>query len=421
MSLQNLLDRIDTAAATAFLAGLVRQQSYPGSAGEAALAAQLVTEMRSIGLTAGLQPVPGDRHNALGTLSGSGGGQSLMFNGHIDTNPATEGWTVDPWGGAVIDGCLYGLGVSNMKAGDAACFWAVRSLLDAGIRLRGDLVLGFVVGELQGGIGTLALLQSGLRTDCFINAEPTDLAGLTLHAGAFDFTIELTGRTRHVSKRDAAVDVIRIAGELAEHLAQMTFSGAASAEHLAVNRAHAGTLRAALGRDFHDWRPPQVADFARMTGTCRYAPSQTEDSVLADLRRLLSGFEARFPGLTTEVTLNHRTGTGALAMPPFEVARDSLPARAVGAAYRQVRGQTQPQGPVAPYCFYGTDASHLWHLGGMPGIVCGPGGKFNTMPDERVELRDYHDMIRIYLLAILLICQPEDAALADELDQLVAA
>jgi acetylornithine deacetylase len=40
----------------------------------------------------------------------------------------------------------------------------------------------------------------------------------------------------------------------------------------------------------------------------------------------------------------------------------------------------------------------------MPGIVCGPGGRYNTMPDERVDIADYLDAIRIYLLTILDVC-----------------
>ena len=56
-----------------------------------------------------------------------------MFNGHIDTNPVTGGWTVDPWGGIHDGDFIYGIGVSNMKAGDAAAFMAVKTLVDAGI------------------------------------------------------------------------------------------------------------------------------------------------------------------------------------------------------------------------------------------------------------------------------------------------
>lgn len=74
-------------------------------------------------------------------------------------------------------------------------------------------------------------------------------------------------------------------------------------------------------------------------------------------------------------------------------------------AYRTVRGTEQPLGPTPPYCFYGTDAAHLLHRAHMEGIVCGPGGRYNTMPDERVDVPDYLDMIRIYMLAMLEICE----------------
>ncbi len=95
-----------------------------------------------------------ERVNAVGRWKGTGGGKSLLFNGHLDTNPVTEGWTVDPWAGKVDDDFIYGIGVSNMKAGDAAYFCAVRTLIEAGVKLKGDVILTFVVGELQGGVGT---------------------------------------------------------------------------------------------------------------------------------------------------------------------------------------------------------------------------------------------------------------------------
>ncbi|WP_313681715.1 M20/M25/M40 family metallo-hydrolase, partial [Pantoea sp.] len=73
------------------------------------------------------------------------------------------------------------------------------------------------------------------------------------------------------------------------------------------------------------------------------------------------------------------------------------------------RGTQQPTGVITPPAFFGTDAAHFYQHAGMEGIVCGPGGKYNTMPDERVEISDFLDMVRIYLLAILEICQPVEA------------
>ncbi|MCQ4160066.1 M20 family metallopeptidase [Roseomonas sp. GC11] len=403
MTPQDLLARIDEQDCLDTLAALVRHKSYSQTAGERALVEEVGRQLEALGLETELTPVPGGRINAVGRLRGTGGGHSLLFNGHLDTNPATEGWTVDPWGGKVDDRFIYGIGVSNMKAGDAAYLCAVKTLLRAGVKLKGDVILTFVVGELQGGIGTRALMEQGLRADYFINSEPTDLAALTMHAAAFTFVIELTGDTRHLSKREEAVDAIAAAVDLVPRLNAMTFSGALSPEHKKINRVHVGVLRGALGRELHEWRAPQVADFVRIRGSGRYAPGQTEEGALADMRRELDALEARFPGL--RATLTTEAGTGHEPMPAFEVSPESPIVQAINRAYQAVRGVPQPTGAITPPGFYGTDAGHLHALGGMQGIVCGPGGRYNTMPDERVDIPDFLDMVRIYLLTILEICE----------------
>ncbi len=399
----DLARSIDEEACLDILAGMVRHKSYSETAGERALAEHMVATMQAMGLEAYLQPVEDARVNAIGVWRGTGGGKSLLFNGHLDTNPVTEGWTVDPWGGLVDDEFIYGIGVSNMKAGDAAYLCAVKTLIDAGVRLKGDVVLTFVVGELQGGVGTLAAIRQGVRADYFVNAEPTDLQCVTMHAAAFTFIIELEGKTRHLSKREEAVNAIAAACALIPRLDAMTFSDAPTPEHAAINRVHVGVVHGALGRELQEWRPPQVADFVRIKGSGRYGPGQTEATALADMRRVLAALEAEFPGLSATITPEHQIGRPA--MPAFEVPRDARIVRAVNAAHRAVRGSDQPTGAITPPGFYGTDAGHLYAEAGMQGVVCGPGGRYNTMPDERVDIPDYLDMIRIYLLTMADICE----------------
>ncbi len=400
---RRLIDAIDAKGALDFLAEMIRFKSYSGEPGESELARFLVGRMRELGLSADTQPVVGERFNAIGTMQGAGGGKSLLFNGHMDTNPVTGGWTVDPWGGIYDDEFIYGIGVSNMKAGDAAAFMALKTLIDAGVRLKGDVTLEYVVGELQGGIGTVKAIEGGVKADCFVNMEPTDLNGLTLHAGSMHLDIELTGVTRHMSKREEAVDAIAAAAVLIPRFNAMVFTGAANPEHASVNRANIGVIRGSLSPEFHDWRPPQVADFVRLSGSVRYGPSQTEESVLEDVRALLRQLEMEMPGLQTKVGKQYAGERPS--MMPFEVDRNAPIVKAVSGAFKTVRGAEQALGPVKPYCFYGTDAAHLLHRAGMPGIVCGPGGRYNTMPDERVDIVDYLDMIKVYLLTILDVCE----------------
>ena len=398
-----LLARLDERACLDFLSTMVKHKSYSQTDGERKLAEFMASSMRTLGLEAELQPVEGTRVNAIGRWRGAGGGSSLLFNGHLDTNPVTEGWTVDPWGGLVDDKFIYGIGVSNMKSGDAAYYCALKTLIEAGVRLKGDVVLTFVVGELQGGVGTLAAIRQGVRADYFVNSEPTDLQALTMHAEAATFAIELIGNTRHLSKREQAVDALVAACDLVPRLNALTFSGARSEEHRSINRCHVGVAHAALGRDLAEWRPPQVADFARLKGSVRYAPGQTEAQAFADIALVLKDLERRFPGLKATATPERIAGRPV--MPAFEVPRNARIVRTLNAAYQAVRGVPQPTGAIAPPCYYGTDAGHFYRELGMEGVVCGPGGRYNTMPDERVDIADYLDMVRIYMMVILDICE----------------
>ncbi|WP_394700806.1 M20 family metallopeptidase [uncultured Cohaesibacter sp.] len=401
----DLARNLDDKACLDILSDVVSHKSYSETEGERKLAEHVASIMEKMGLEVELMPVVGDRVNAIGRWRGTGGGKSLLFNGHLDTNPVTEGWTVDPWGGLVDDEFIYGIGVSNMKAGDMASLCAVKTLIDNGRRLKGDVILTYVIGELQGGIGTLAAVNAGLRADYFINSEPSDLQAITMHAAAFTFTIELEGITRHLSKREAGVDAIMAACALIPELNEMTFSDAPSEEHRSVNRVHVGVVHGALGKELHEWRPPQVADYVRIKGSGRYGPGQTRENAVKDMRRKLDELEARFPGLKATVTPETRKGQPT--MPAFEVAKDARIVTALNGAYKAVRGEDQPTGAIAPPAYFGTDAGHLWAVGGMEGVVCGPGGKFNTMPDERVEIVDYLDMIRVYLMTMVDICEME--------------
>jgi len=116
------IERVDREESLEFLAKMIRFKSYSGTPGESERARFMVDAMTPPGVDAFLQEVEPGRFNAIGRWRGTGGGRSLLFNGHLDTNPVTEGWTVDPWGGIYDDRFIYGIGVSNMKAGDAASF-----------------------------------------------------------------------------------------------------------------------------------------------------------------------------------------------------------------------------------------------------------------------------------------------------------
>ena len=297
---------------------------------------------------------------------------------------------------------VYGIGVSNMKASCAAFLGAARAIRRAQIELSGDLLLAYVVGELQGGIGTLKLLNEGIRADTFIVGEPTDLAIVTLHAASLTVEVNTLGVTRHLSKKEESVSAIDTMFQVVDRIQTMSFSGPNDEDLASVRRVNIGSMQAGLGREMHDWRPGQVPDFATIRMSVRYGPGQTEGSVIEDITRELDALSKEDPRIRTEVAARKREG-----LPPpraFQVDPNEAIVQASVDAYRKVLGAEPRLGAVAPYRYYGSDASHLQHLAGMKGVVCGAGGKYNTMPDERVELEQFRAATRLYALTALAIC-----------------
>ena len=391
------------------LSKLVQIKSYSQTDGELAATSFMAQRMEEIGLETEIVSFDGGkRQNVVGIWKGtqerndrpSKPAKSLLFNGHLDTNPVSEGWTIDPWEGKVDNNFIYGIGVSNMKSGCAAYYCAVEILKASGWRPRADVILTYVVGELQGGVGTMALIeQKKIKADYFINCEPSDIQAVTMHAECLVFEIRLTGITRHMSAREEASDAILAACRLIPLLDSMTFSESRSPEHLKCNRCQVGIVRGALGKEFTEWRPAQVADVCKLAGSARYAPGQTQDGVMDDIKATIEKVLAEFPGMKYELEQRHEP-----TMPAFEVDKDSTVVKSLNHAYMSVRQKPQPTGVIAPTCFYGSDAGHLYKRLGMEGIVCGPGGRYNTRPDEKVDIPDYLDCIAMFMRVIVDIC-----------------
>ncbi|KAF8858385.1 Zn-dependent exopeptidase [Acephala macrosclerotiorum] len=395
---------IDKAKCLSLLSKLVQIKSYSQTEGEIEVTNFISQKMKDIGLEADIFPFSnGKRQNAIGRWKGKNPAKSktLLFNGHLDTNPVTEGWTIDPWEGKIDKDFIYGIGVSNMKSGCAAYFCAVEALKSAGWVPNGDVVLTFVVGELQGGVGTMAAIeQEMMNADYFINCEPSDIRAITMHAEALMFEVDLIGVTRHMSAAEEGADAILAACAIIPKLDKMTFSGAKSDDHKRCNRCLVGVVHGALGKKLEEWRPSQVADVCKLAGSARYAPGQAQEGVLRDISGVIGRvLSEECPGVTYALRQRFEP-----TMPAFEVSPESRIVKSLNKAYRGVRGEDQPTGVLKPTCFYGSDAGHLYKQLGMEGIVCGPGGKYNTRPDEKVDIPDYLDCIRMFMRVIVDIC-----------------
>lgn len=373
---------------------LVRIKSYSGN--EAEIAEFTAGHMKALGLEVEMQEIGPGRFNAIGRWRGRGSGPSLMYNGHMDTNPVGEGWQRDPLGGEIADGFVYGIGVCNMKAANASFLHALEVLKAEGFEPAGDLIAAFVVGELQGGVGTVRMIERGVRADYFIVGEPTELTLLTRHSASFVFEITVFGRTRHLSKREEGIDAIAGAEKLLPRLRALTFSGAESEEDRSLNRINIGVVKAGVSRAMLDWRPQQLADVCVLKCAGRFGPSQTLEGAMRDLQGIIDEFSAQDESFSAELKL---VEDNRIFMPPFKVAHEAAPVRAVARAHQEVTGQAPLVGMHTPARFFGSDAAHL-AAAGMTGLLYGPGGRYNTMPDERVAVDEIATASKVYAATV---------------------
>lgn len=132
-------------------------------------------------------------------FAGSGGGRSLLMNGHVDvvSGEPRERWTSDPNQPEVRDGRLYGRGSCDMKGGVSSMTFAAEVLASLGLRLAGDLVVCTVTDEESTGIGGLAAVARGVRADAGIVTEPSGLDAWVACRGSLMPTITVPGRPGH--------------------------------------------------------------------------------------------------------------------------------------------------------------------------------------------------------------------------------
>ena len=141
------------------------------------IADYLANYMSDIGLDVEMMQVENPRQpgsfsrQPIGRLIGTGGGPSLMLNGHMDPGVEMSGWSVDPYGAKFEDGWIWGMGAHDDKGGIAAMVTAVDAVLRTGKPLKGDVLVCPVVAHKYGGAGTRALIAKGVLADSCINLE----------------------------------------------------------------------------------------------------------------------------------------------------------------------------------------------------------------------------------------------------------
>ena len=332
------------------------------------------------GFEAEMQEVQPGREQVVARLRGSGGGRSMMFNGHLDIDPVTASWGWDPFEPRVEGNRLWGAGVHNMKSGVAAMTMAAVALERSGVELKGDLVVACVVGELQGGVGTVHLVNSGVWTDMAIVPEPYSVENiLTKSVGVHDFAINVIGRSEHISRMEESVDAIQKMMKVIERIKHLEFD-VLDPDLPGAPRWVVGSIIGGRSREYDLAGPYNIPDVCTIIVDFRYPPGLTIEAVNAKVVEMLEEIKAEDPEFRYEFEypVNPRFRVGGVVMPPMGVSPDAEVVQILKENHKHVTGESPRRiGAVPPYSYCGNDTAHL-ERAGIECCLYGPRG----YPDE---------------------------------------
>lgn len=400
-------------AVTRTLMEMVDIASPTGREGE--LAKYIVARLSKAGFNAHLQEVSADRPNAVGVRPGSGEGLNLLFTGHMDTSYDGDEEYLKGEGfkakGILRDGWIWGLGANNMKSGLASALVAVEAINREGIRLKGDILYGGVVGETEKaavdefkggsvagyGVGTRHMVLHGITGDYSILCEPTSLRVCTANMGALWVKITLGGTVSHaaLSRDPSVVNAIR---EM-HALQSLLESWIAEYEKTHVYMGEHPNVTIAAIRGGMPWRLARNPFECSLYLDIRTVPGQTVEQVKRSLRRVLRQYadQRGRPEPVLEFFVND---------PPTVIGEDQLITQVMRTSHQRVTGTAAQLIIRRP----GADSTHLNRYD-VPCICYGPGGR--SHPDakglmhavgEHVPVENLVTAAQVYLDTALDIC-----------------
>ena len=408
---RKLMDSVDREEMLRLAEDLVRIPSFKTEETDAARF--LGDFLAQRGYEVELQEVEPGRFQTIATLKGNGGGKSLMLNGHIDIDPLAMGWKRDPWTPSIEGDLIFGAGIRNMKSGVSAMIEAAEMVRRLGVPLRGDLVLACVVGELQGGVGTSHLCRHGPLTDMAVVPEPFGANNiLTVHAGVLEMAIHVLGNSRHISRKEEAVDAIAKMCKAVPAIDGVKFTYTPREDLPGLPRINVGAIIGGRGRDYDMRGPNFVSDFCTVIVDVRFLPGMTSASVKADIERALDEVKRGDPDFQYEIEMppdpKYRVFT--VVMEPFDLPKNEYILETVLRQYRTVTGK-EPDGvgTVLPGSYTGDDTCHLW-AAGVPCLLYGPGGGSESaaIPDEFSRISDMEQVAKVLALTALDVCNLPD-------------
>ncbi|MFC2011386.1 YgeY family selenium metabolism-linked hydrolase [Chloroflexota bacterium] len=335
-------------------------------------------------LDSGLKDVRIDEAgNVICKITGSGGGPVLLYNGHIDTVPVGDRslWQFNPFGAEIVDGRIVGRGACDMKGSLAAMMMAVDTIRRVDVKLKGSLILTMVVKEENGlQEGTkYAMEEGGLRPDVALVGEATNLHVSLGCRGRIGVDIAVKGKSAHASNPSQGVNAITKMNKMIEAISDM---------ELTRHEFLGTTTQVVTNITCQPGQLNIVPNLCTISIDRRIIPGDSLEKTKAEFRALIDRLKVEDPTFDADVE------TGKLALPAYTSPEEPA-VKVLQNSAEQVLGR-KPE--LSKYSF-GTDASYLCAVSGIPTIGFGPGDETNAHSvNDHVSIDDLIESSKVYAI-----------------------
>lgn len=347
----------------------------PGNPGEYEIGAYIAEVLRTIGMDPQFHEIKPERVNVVATLKGSGGGRSLMLNGHMDT-VGVQGME-KPFSGEIKNDRVYGRGAQDMKGSLAGMLAVIKALRNADIRLKGDLVFAAVADEEYRSIGTEALVQA-VKTDAAIVTEPTDLDVCLAHRGFGLFEFETMGRAAHGSRYQDGIDANIHMGRILKELDKLSQTLLRSPAHhlLGSPSLHVPVIKGGSELFIYSDRCKISVERRTLPGEVREDVQKEMDSILSTLSASDTNFRASVKPI--------------LYRNAYEISSDSEIVKLISTTAKQVIGHEPDY--IGHHWW---EDSALLAEQGIETAIFGPKGEGIHSHEEWVDIQSVVDFAKI--------------------------
>ena len=358
--------------------------SNKGSA-EAEIARYIGAYLNKLGLDVRVQKIKKNRVNVIGILKGTGEGPSLMLNGHTDT-VSTDNMKTDPFAAEEKEGKIYGRGALDMKAGVAAIIMAAQTIIEAGIKLKGDLILTLVANEEFASIGTETVVDE-YSADAAIICEPTDLDIVVAHKGFAWIKIEVFGQAAHGSLPHKGIDAIVKAGKVLTAIEQLARTDLIRKTHplLGTPSIHASLISG--GTELSTY-----PNYCKIELERRNLPGEDREAVSAEIQDLLLNIQRQDDQFKADFDV-------FFFRPAYEISLDQPIVRTVGRACQSIRHRD----PKYEGMWAWLDSAILAQAG-IPAVIFGPSGDGAHAAVEYVDAESVVTTTQVLVRSIINFC-----------------